>query len=287
MPEIKEYHSKTRGFFIKAEKLLETQSKFQKIGLFKHDFYGKILRLDNYFQLSEFDEFLYHEPLIHFPLFSHPSPKKVLLIGGGDFCSVREILKHPIEKITQIELDPDVVKISKEHLKNINKESFKDPKLNLIIQDGYEYLKTTKEKFDVIILDLTDAVGESRKLYTQEFYELVSIRLNEKGILSLHIEQPLTYPKIFSRIYNTLKSVFKYLELHSIFVPIYGTLISFGLCSQNLDFKEINVEKTLPDLKYFSPEVFKSALVTPQYLVDLTNLDKRIITQQEPLEDLT
>jgi spermidine synthase len=286
MLEIKEHHSPSRGFFISADKLFEAQSKFQKIQLFQHDFYGKILRLDDYFQLSEFDEFLYHEPLIHFPLFSHPNPKNILIIGGGDFCSLREIIKHPVERVTLVELDPEVVEISKKHLNDINKNSFQDPRLNLIIQDGFDFLKTTKEKFDIIILDLTDAVGESKKLYTQDFYELISNKLDPKGILSLHLEQPLTYPKTFSRIYTTLKSVFKYLEIHSTFVPIYGTLISFGLASQDLNFKTLNLKENILDLKYFSPEIFKSALTTPKYLQDIANSDKRVITSQDPLEDL-
>jgi spermidine synthase len=285
MEEIKEFHSPTTGFFIKAKPLIKKKTPFQNLELYQHNTYGKILRLDGYFQVAESSEFFYHEPLVHPPLHTHPNPKEILVIGGGDGCSLKEILKHPINKVTLVELDKEVINVSKKHLYSINKNSFQDPRVEITIQDGFNFLSKTEKKFDVIVLDLTDAVGESKKLYTKEFYALVSTKLDKNGVLSLHIEQPLTYPKTFSRIYNTLKSVFKNMKIHSTFVPFYGTLITFGLCSQDLDFKTLH-KRNIKGLKYFSPKIFKSSLLVPKYLKDLTNLDKRIITNKIPLKSL-
>ncbi|MFW5846603.1 MAG: polyamine aminopropyltransferase [Nanoarchaeota archaeon] len=296
MKEIKEFHQSSFGFFvIPKQKILEKKTKFQKLELFEHDFYGKVLRLDGYFQTSEFDEFLYHESLVQFPLFAHPNPKKILIIGGGDGGSLEEATKHQnIEKITMVELDKEVVEFSKKYLPKINKNSFEDKRVNLIFDDGIKFLENTKENFDIVILDLTDPSGESRDLYTKEFYELVSKRLNTSGILSLHTEAYIHYPDIFSRIISTLKSVFKYVGNHSVFIPIYGTSLSFGLCSNDINFKDISKDilekrfqnRNIPDLKYLDPKVFQSTLVEPKYIKDLMKTDTRISTLEDPIEEV-
>ncbi len=296
MKEIKEFHMPSFGFFIiPKEKIVEKKTKFQKLELFEHDFYGKVLRLDGYFQTSEFDEFLYHESLAQFPLFAHPNPKNVLIIGGGDGGALEEVIKHKyIKNITMVELDKEVVEFSKKYLIEINKNSFDDKRVTLRIEDGIKFLENTKKTFDVIILDLTDPSGESRKLYTKEFYELISRRLNKKGILSLHTEAYIHYPKLFSRIISTLKSVFKYVGNHSVFIPIYGTSLSFGLCSNDVNFNEIDKEtlkerfqnRNIFDLKYLDSNVFKSALVEPKYLKNIMKTDTRISTLENPIEEV-
>ncbi|MBU2615928.1 MAG: polyamine aminopropyltransferase [Nanoarchaeota archaeon] len=296
MKEIKEFHQPSFGFFIiPKQKILEKKTKFQKLELFEHDFYGKVLRLDGYFQTSEFDEFLYHESLAQFPLIAHPNPKKILIIGGGDGGSLEEVTKHKhVENITMVELDKEVVEFSKKYLDKINKNSFEDKRVNLIFDDGIKFLENTKENFDVIILDLTDPSGESRNLYTKEFYELVSKKLNKKGILSLHTEAYIHYPDIFSRIISTLKSVFKFVGNHSVFIPIYGTSLSFGLCSNDINFKEIDKDtlekrfqnRTISDLKYLDSNIFKSALVEPKYIRDIMKTDTRISTLEDPIEEV-
>ena len=296
MKEIKEFHMPSFGFFIIPEKkIAEKKTKFQRLELFEHDFYGKVLRLDGYFQTSEFDEFLYHESLVQFPLFAHPDPKDVLIIGGGDGGSLEEATKHKnIENITMVELDKKVIEFSKKYLTKINKDSFDDQRVALKIEDGINFLKNTEKTFDVIILDLTDPSGESRNLYTKEFYELVSKRLNKKGILSLHTEAYIHYPEIFSRIIATLKSVFKYVGNHSVFIPIYGTSLSFGLCSNDIDFEEIDEdiltkrfnERNIQDLRYINSKIFKSALVEPKYIKEIMKKDTRISTLKNPIEEV-
>ena len=283
------------GFFIIPESLLfSKKSEFQKIEIFKHDFFGKILRLNGCFQTSELDEFLYHEPLVQYALFSHPNPKKVLIIGGGDGGALKEVIKHKkIKKIDMIELDKDVVEVSKKFLSNINKNSFNDKRVNLQYMDGVDYLKQKENRYDIIILDLTDPSGESLKLYTKEFYELVKSRLNKKGILSLHTESYLFYPKIFGRIIETLKNVYRYVAPHGNDVPLYGGTISFALCSDEINFKRLTKEQInqrlkrskIKELKHFTPLLFLASLELPNYVLKTLKNKNEIITMQNPLDE--
>jgi len=285
----------TSGFFIiPKSKIYSKKSKFQQIEIFYHDYFGKILRIDGCFQTSELDECLYHEPLVQFALFSHPNPKKVLIIGGGDGGSLKEVVKHKdIEKIVMVEIDKEVVNISKRFLKNINKNAFKDKRVKIIYQDGIKYLEENKEKYDVIILDLTDPSGESLRLYTKEFYEKVKKKLNKKGVVSLHTESYLFYPKVFGRIISTLKSVFNYVSPHGNDVPLYGGTISFALCSKDINFtniKEFEVvrrldRKKIKDLKYFTPSLFLASLELPKYVNEVIEQKHKLITLDNPLKE--
>ncbi len=277
--EIKEFNGEDYGFFIVSEKkLFEKKTIFQKIELYQHKVFGKVLRLDDCFQTSEFDEFFYHESLVQFPLFTHPNPEKILLIGGGDGGALKEIVKHSsIKKIDFIEIDGDVVEISKEYLKEINKNSFEDKRVNLMIEDGLVFLENTKNFYDIIILDLTDPSGESEKLYNKEFYELVSKKLKKDGVLSLQIGDHLFEKEIFIKTISSLKSVFKHISIHSVFIPIYGIPLSFSLCSNDIDFEKVEksiLEKrinlsNIKDLKYFDASIYKASLVQAPYLKDL------------------
>lgn len=285
----------TSGFFLSAKsKLFSKKSQFQKIEVFEHDFFGKVLRIDGCFQTSELDEYLYHEPLVQFALFSHPHPKKVLIIGGGDGGSLKEVTKHKdLVNITMVELDKDVVDVSKKFLNKINKNSFSDNRVNILYQDGIKYLEETKETFDVIILDLTDPSGESLKLYTKEFYENVKNRLNEMGIVSLHTESYLFYPKVFGRIISTLKSVFRHVSAHGNDVPLYGGTISFALCSEDINFDKLEISeieirqkvKGVYGLKYFTPDLFIASLKLPRYVEDIVSQKNEIITLKNPLNE--
>ena len=274
-----EYNNPTHGFFISPrKKLFEGKSKFQKIEVFEDNFYGRILRLDNQFQTAEFDEFIYHEAITHFALFSHKNPKKVLIIGGGDGGALEEVLKHRIvNSITLVDIDKKVIEVSKKYLTRINKFSFEDKKVNVIIKDGLEYLKNTNLNFDIIILDITDPSTESKKLYTKEFYKLISNKLNKGGIFSLHAESPLDYSNLSRKIIQNLKKVFKFNLSYSTFVPIYGTIITFVFCSKETNFYGITKEviekrfkeRKIKDLRLFTPGIFISSFVVPPYIKNI------------------
>ena len=164
---------------ITGEELVNKNSEFQNIKIINNKWWGKILWLDNILNLSEKDEFIYHEMLVHIPMFTHNNPKNILIIGGGDGGSAREVLKHNIDKITLIDIDKDVIDECKKYLPNINNGAFNNDKLNLIIGDGIEFVKKSQNNtFDVIIVDSTDPSypldqSISNVLFTEDFYKIV------------------------------------------------------------------------------------------------------------------
>lgn len=265
------------NFSIPEKKIFETRSKFQKIEIIENNFFGRVLKLDNALQTSEEDEFLYHEPLVHSPMFLSKAPKRVLIIGGGDGGALEEISKYSeLDEIVLVEIDKEVIRVSKEYLKKINEDSFKDPRSKIVIADGFDFLRKNSIKFDIIILDLTDPSRDSIKLYSNEFYCMLSNNLNKEGILSLHAESYFSSRSIFLEIISNLRSSFREVHVFSHFVPLYGDLMAFVMCSnahlfcQNKDdlINRFN-SRNIPNLKYFSPEIFSSSSVLPKYINDL------------------
>lgn len=279
----------------KDKKLFEKDSKYQKIEIFKNKKFGRVLRLDKSFQISENDEYMYHEPIVHVPLIIHPKPEKVLIVGGGDGGSLKQTLKHKIVKrADMVEIDEEVVEVSKKYLSKINEKCFKDKRANLIIGDGIKYLKNTKEKYDVIILDLTDPGSISLFLYTNKFYDLVKSKLNKGGVVSLHIETPYMVDEVHIRIIKTLMKSFKIVRPFYNYVTTYGTVMGFACCSDKYDAKktcEKEVERTIKErkitnLKMLNGETFVSMLVVPKYIQEnIKNKKIKIITEKTKIKD--
>ncbi|RLI02177.1 spermidine synthase, partial [Candidatus Bathyarchaeota archaeon] len=155
------------GFMVKVKKKLYEAKHVQKIELFDTEF-GKMLVLDGKIQTIETFEFYYHEMLVHVPMLIHENPKKVLLIGGGDGYSLREILKHNPDEVLVVEVDKKVIEISKTFLGA--KDYFNNEKVSTIYQDGGKFIKNCKEKFDVVIVDGTDPSPVSKSLFSEEFF---------------------------------------------------------------------------------------------------------------------
>lgn len=293
---LKEFFDSKHGFFIVPKKrIAKKKSKFQEIELFDTEPYGKLLRIDNYFQTSEKDEFFYHEPLVQIPMFSHPNPSKVLVIGGGDGGVIEEVLKHNcVKEVVMVELDEEVIDFSKKHLFKINKGAFDDSRLKLVIGDGLDFVKNNDEKFDVIILDLTDPVGEANALYTIDFYNSVKKRLDQGGVLSLHAEYPLVWPNAFGRIVTTLRKVFSNVTLSFSFIPIYGTIMSFACCSENICPENISKElikkrfeeRGVDKLRCYGPETHNGIISVPNYIKDILDKEYDIITSENPITEI-
>ncbi|MBV6492151.1 MAG: Polyamine aminopropyltransferase [Turneriella sp.] len=262
-------------FFRSAKKLFETRTKFQDLEIHELPRHGKMLRLDGVFQTSDNDEFLYHEPLVHVGGISIDGPKKALVIGGGDGGAAEEFLKYKtVEKVVMVELDGDVVEACKEYIPNISNGAFSNPKLELRIEDGIKYVFETKEVFDQVLLDLTDPFGPSIELYTHEFYQQVSKILSDTGVLSLHIESPITRPELFGKLYWTLKSVFNVVRPMTNYVPLYGALWGFALASKKIDpltvAKDVVLDRLnkhqLGELKFYNEDTHHSLMALPNYV---------------------
>lgn len=255
------------------KKLYYDKSPYQKIEVYDTYSFGRILVLDGIFQTSEKDEFIYHEMLCHLPMFCCPNPKKVLIIGGGDGGALKEILKHPVEKVWLVEIDKKVIDISKKYLPSISKGAFKNKKVEVIIGNGLKFIKNHRNFFDIIILDLSDPWGPAKKLISLNFYRNVKRALNKKGVVSVQSGSITNQLKLVKIIYKNLKKVFPFVEIHQACVPLYQAgEYSFTIAS-NLSLKKINLvnlNKRFDELslktKYYLPEIHQSSKVLPKFL---------------------
>ncbi|MBI1972367.1 MAG: polyamine aminopropyltransferase [Candidatus Aenigmarchaeota archaeon] len=282
------------GHYMKVGKILfEGNSKFQKMLVINNSKFGNVLILDDFFQVSELDEHFYHEPLVQPAMFSHPNPKNVLIIGGGDGGALEEVLKHnTVEKAVMVELDEGVVEVSKKYLKSICKDAFHDKRTKLMITDGRKFVEQTKDKFDVVIVDLTDPFGPSKMLYTREFYAAISKALTKDGVVALHTESPLFTPKVFNTIIKTLESVFSHVNVHVGFVNTYGIIWSFGNASNTMNIRKISPqelekrerERGVTGLKYYAPRLYPSIFEVTNQVKSILEEDAKISTDKDPLE---
>jgi spermidine synthase len=198
------------GFYVRSSRRLEQfRSAYQAVEVHDSVSFGKLFRLDGHFMTSERDEFFYHENLVHLAALSHPSPERALIIGGGDGGSADELFKHPsIRSVTLAEIDASVVDISRKYLGAVHRGALDDPRLTLLIGDGFAFVRTTTERYDLIVLDLTDPGGPSELLYTADFYRACAARLNPLGALTLHIASPVAHPDRIRESLASLRSAF-------------------------------------------------------------------------------
>jgi len=270
------------GHFVRATRLIYSgRTPFQKIELFDSPQFGKTLRLDNVFQTSVGDEFFYHEMMVHPALCAHPAPERVLVIGAGDGGMAEEVLKHDtVRQVVMVEIDPDVVAFAREHLGDIHRGSLDDPRMDLRIGDGFAYVMQAAERgerFDAVILDLTDPIGPSRPLYTVEYYRAIAKLLGEGGIHVQHVENPVTRAPVFAQLVANVRAAYR--EVHPLlqYVPLYGTLWAFCNASQTLDPSRLDAdtvakriaERGLTDLKVYNADTHRAAYALPNFVRDL------------------
>ena len=271
-----EYLTDDWGFFIRSARLIEKfRSAFQDVEVHDSKPFGKLFRLDGHFMTSEKDEFFYHENLVHMAALSHPRPQWALVVGGGDGGSAEELLKHPsIERVTLAEIDASVVDISRKHLANVHRGSLDDPRVDLRIEDGFAYVRNARERFDLIVLDLTDPGGPSTPLYTVDFYRACAARLAEGGALTLHIASPIAHPDRIRTGLAALREAFPIVRPYLASIPLYGGLWMMACCSGTLDpatqsTTEIDrriAERGIRDLQYYNGAIHCGALALPNFV---------------------
>ena len=215
--------------------LFSGQSEYQHIDVVETQAHGRMLLNDGIVMFSEKDEFVYHEMMAHVPLFVHPHPKKVLIIGGGDGGVAREILRHKsVVQCVLVEIDKMVVDVSKKYFPNIA-SSFDDTRLQLNIQDGVQFVKKIDKKFDVVCVDSTDPFGPAKDLFSEPFYKNVSLLLEKDGLLVVQAESPFFEIATQKVILRSLKSVFPFTFLYNYSnngVP--GWILVFCFCFQEI-----------------------------------------------------
>lgn len=261
------------------KKLYSGRSPFQRIEVFDTAAFGRVLVLDGIFQTSEKDEFIYHEMIGHPPMFYCPLPKRALVIGGGDGGVLKEVLKHPIEKVWQVEIDAKVMGVSRKYLPSISQGAFESEKAEVIIGDGFKFIKERKfkaENFDVIILDLSDPWGPAKKLISLDFYQAIKNVLAKDGVLAVQSGSLDIQPALVSLINKRLKRVFSFVKIHRANVPLYGVgNFSITIASdQNLEkINYARLKKKFNSLslktRYYSPAMHQSSGILPKYLKEL------------------
>lgn len=247
------------------------KTAFQEIMVVDTIAFGKTLLLDGVIQTTEKDEFVYHEMITHVPLNSMENPKKVLVVGGGDGGSIREILKHnSIEKATLVEIDGGVIEASKKHLPEIS-SGFGDLRVEIIIDDGIKHVRDSKNKYDLIIIDSTDPVGPAVGLFSKEFYQSVYEALTEEGILVAQTESPFFNADLIRSVSKSIGEIFPIAKPYTACIPTYpGGFWCFTLGSKKYDPEAVNIAKIPPlETKYYTPEMHKAAFVLPKFLQDI------------------
>jgi spermidine synthase len=253
------------------EKIYEEKSKYQHIAIYETTGFGKMLTLDDVIMCTEKDEFGYHEMIAHVPLFSHKNPEKVLVIGGGDGGTVREVVKHSaVKHIDMCEIDERVVVVAKKYLPTMSNQ-LSNPKVSLHFQDGFKWVKDHKNEYDVIIVDSSDPVGPAEVLFKEEFIKCCYESLKENGILINQAEHMLMFTDIIKELINYGKKYFPIYYYYNTLVPTYpGGFIGFTFFSkkftpfENLEkrYSEENVENW--NLMYYSKELHKASFVLPR-----------------------
>jgi len=244
------------------EILYRKKSKFQDIAVIKNPYYGKMLILDEVVQITERDEFFYHEMLTHVVMHAHPNPKKVIVIGGGDGGVVREVLKHKtIEKVFFIEIDEDVIKVSREFFPSVS-SGVDDPRVEIKVMDGADFVAKRKgADIDAVIIDSTDIIGFARSLFTKDFFIAVKNCLNDDGLFVTHTESLHFHKDIVIEMQEALKEVFPVVDLYSAPIATYpGNWWAFAVATKGLSPREIRHPYEVTT-KYYSDEIHQQAFM--------------------------
>ena len=218
------------------EVLFCKRSPYQEVIVVNTRGHGRVLFNDGLVMVSERDERAYHEMMTHVPLFCHPSPKRVLIIGGGDGGTAREVLRHPeVKQVVLVEIDEVVVEAAKAHLPSMSC-SYSDPRLRLLLQDAVEYVKETDEQFDVVLVDSTDPVGPAQPLFGEAFYTDLAKILGPQGIVVAQAESPYFENEMQGKLRDIMQQVFGAASLYNYSNLTYpGGLWSFAVTSRGVD----------------------------------------------------
>ena len=280
---VTENHTENVKFSLKVDKQLYSgQSEFQRIDVFESLEFGRVLMLDGYIMLTEKDEFIYHEMMVHVPLCVHPNPKKVLVIGGGDGGTVRELTRYSgIEKIDLVEIDEAVVKVCEQYLPQ-TAGKLSDERVNKIYEDGLKYIRHHENEYDVILVDSTDPFGPGEGLFTKEFYGNCFRALKEDGIMVNQHESPFYEQDAVAmqRAHKRITESFPLARVYQAHIPTYpsGHWL-FGFASKKYHpVKDADFEKWKNmgiKTRYYNANLHKASFALPNYVEELMrNVEK-------------
>ncbi|WP_099823659.1 polyamine aminopropyltransferase [Oceaniglobus indicus] len=257
--------------------LYDSATEHQRLRVFENPTFGRIMTLDDVVQVTEGDNYIYHEMLTHVPILAHGTAKRVLIIGGGDGGMAREVLRHAtVEHVTMVEIDAGVVEFSKQYLPAISDGAFDDPRLKLVIADGAAFMRDTAGGFDVIIVDSTDPVGPGEVLFTDTFYGHAQRALTPGGILVTQNGVPFVQGDELTNTMRAFRALFADATCYLATVPTYaGGPMAFGW-GTNGDARQVPLAELESRFRtagltpgYYTPEVHKAAFALPGYVARL------------------
>lgn len=262
------------------------RSRLQRIDIVDTVGFGRMLFLDGIAQSAEVDEFIYHETLVHPALFSHPRPRSVLVVGGAEGATIREVLRHPaVERVVMVDIDGELVDVCRTHLPSWHRGSFEDPRVELVIGDGRRYVAESREGFDAVILDLSDPEEGSpaQLLFTREFYALVRNRLNPGGTVSVQGEgiSPADIV-LHARMKNTLEAVFPRVMVCPYTLPSFHRPDAHILAVTDPDWSVHDLARRIElsnmELRYLSASFAEGMFLLPAYVIQAYAIHNDILT---------
>jgi len=272
---VTEYQTPYLGFSCKASETLRVEkTPFQDLAVVVTEQFGRMLLLDGMVMTTDKDEFVYHEMISMIALYSHPCPRKVLVIGGGDGGALREVLRHPqVEKGVLVEIDAQVIQAARDFFPALSC-SFDDPEAEVIVDDGIKYIQEHKDEFDIILIDSTEPVGPAIQLFSPEFYASCYAALKEDGMMVAQSESPFFNQNVIQMVYRGIGQVFPITELYLANIPTYPSgLWSFTVGSKKYDPRRIQSSPERP-CKYYNAGVHQAAFELPAFVQEIIGQGK-------------
>lgn len=270
------FTEKQTGNFGITAKIKQTfvseRTDFQELQMVETEEWGNMLILDDMVMTTEKDEFVYHEMVAHVPLFTHPNPKNVLVVGGGDGGAIREVLKHQsVERVTLVDIDGKVIEYSKKYLPTIA-SGYNDKRVEVKVEDGFMYIANSKKDFDVIMVDSTEPVGPAVNLFTKGFYAAIHEALTDDGVFVAQTDNPWFKADLIKQAFHDVQEIFPVTRLYTANVPTYPSgLWTFTMGSKIHDPLKVKEERFFEmETKYFTPEIHFASFVLPKFVKDLT-----------------
>lgn len=255
------------------EILYQGKSPFQEIIVADTKQFGRVLSLDGVFQTSDAEEWVYHEMITHIPLYLHPHPERVLIIGGGDGGAAREVLRHDeVQSVDMVEIDAEVVRLAKTYFPDIASALIAEPdRLHLTIGDGLAKVAATKNEYDIIIVDCSDPIGPGEGLFQREFYQHARQALKPDGMLVQQTDSPFLRGPLVRDIMHVMAEEFTYTRLYLAAIPIYPSgMHSFMLASKQYDpLTAPRREADIAPLRYYNDKLAQAAFVLPNFVKEL------------------
>ncbi|MPZ13723.1 MAG: polyamine aminopropyltransferase [Chloroflexi bacterium] len=259
------------------ERIFRVTTPFQTLEIFDTKTFGRALVLDDALQTTERDEFTYHEMIVHVSMMTHPTPRRVLIIGGGDGGTLRRVLEYASAEPVQVEIDRAVIDACKRYIPSISAGSFDNPRAQVVIGDGVEHMHANAGGFDVVIVDSTDPVGPAVQLFATPFYQSVARSLADDGIVVAQSSSPLIMAEAMRQQVTNMREVFPIVHTYLGLVPAYpGGLWSYTIGSKRYEPLGVSPETIAERLardriqtRYYTPEVHRGAFPLPPFVADI------------------